>query len=77
MFGSMSQIWDHIDGSTHEVVIGTLRKADNGMSGGRVVRVVLSLLLQRSSIWSTDFILDGKLEDRGKMLGKDLGCPPG
>ena len=36
----------------------------------------MSLYLQRSSFWTTACIFDRGLEDRGKMLGKDLDCSP-
>ena len=42
-----------------------------------MTRVGMSLFLQRSSFWTTDFILDGGMEDGEKILGKDLDCSPG
>ena len=59
------------------MVSGSPWSAENGKSGGRMARGGMSLFLQRISYWDITCILDGGLEDGGKMLGKDLDCSPG
>ena len=44
---------------------------------GRMGRVGVCLVLQRSSFWMNVCILGWGSEDRGKMLGKELDCSPG
>ena len=65
------------DCKSHEVVTWSWWRDESGKSQERMTRVGMSLFLQRSSFWTTDFILDGGMEDGEKILGKDLDCSPG
>ena len=37
----------------------------------------MSLYQQRSSFWTTDFIYEKRLDEGGKMMCKEVDCPPG
>ena len=76
MCWSLSQIWDHINHRTYEVVAGhwvglTMGRWDSYGQDG------MSLYELRICIWTSAFLFDMESEDRGRILGKDIDWYPG